>query len=183
MKHAINLSIFLILAITAWWSITTDYSNTQQLQEDENKVYAEIFMNEFEMTAMNKNGKPHYILNGLHLQRYSNSDNSEIKQPVFQLLQENKQWKVSANKALINDKNETLQLIDNVVMQQQNTESGITIRTQNLSINTHTQITQTQAPVDITQGKSRIKSNGMIFNNITSELEFSSNVNGYYLPL
>ncbi|MCK4675907.1 MAG: LPS export ABC transporter periplasmic protein LptC [Gammaproteobacteria bacterium] len=183
MKHAINLSIFLILAITAWWSITADYNNTRQLQQDENKVYAEIFMNEFEMTAMNENGKPHYILNGLHLQRYSNSDNTEIKQPVFQLLQENKQWKVSANKALINDKNETLQLIDNVVMQQQNTESAITIRTQNLSINTNTQITQTQAPVDITRGKSRIKSNGMIFNNITSELELSSNVTGYYLPL
>ncbi len=182
MNHAINLSIFLVLAIIAWWSITTDYNNTRRLQQPTNKVYAEVFMNQFEMTAMNKNGSPDYILNGSHLQRYSDSDNTEIKQPVFQLLQENRQWKVSANKALINDKNETIQLIDNVVMQQQNVEPAITIRAQNLLINTSTQITQTQAPVDITQGKSRIKSNGMVFNNISSELELSPSVNGYYLP-
>ncbi|NOQ68626.1 MAG: LPS export ABC transporter periplasmic protein LptC [Gammaproteobacteria bacterium] len=182
MKHAINLSIFLVLAIIAWWSITTDYNNTHQLQQVTSKDYAEIFMNQFEMTVMGENGKPDYILNGLHLQRYSDSDDTEIKQPVFQLLQENNQWKVSADKALINDKNETLQLIDNVVMQQQNVKPAVTIRTQHLLINTNTQITQTQAQVDITQGKSRLKSNGMIFNNITSELELTSNVNGYYLP-
>jgi len=182
MKHITSLSIFLVLAIIAWWSITTDYNNTHQLQQATDKVYAEMFMNQFQMTAINENGKPDYILNGLHLQRYSDSDNTEIKQPVFQLLQENKQWTVSADKALINDRNETLQLIDNVIMQQQNIEPAVTIRTQNLLINTSTQITQTQAPVEITRGKSRIKSNGMIFNNITSELELSSNVNGYYLP-
>ena len=75
-----------------------------------------------------------------------------------------------------------IQLKDNVLMQQQNIEPAVTIRAQNMLINTKTQITQTQAAVDITHGKSRIKSNGMIFNNITSELELTSNVNGHYLP-
>jgi LPS export ABC transporter protein LptC len=67
-------------------------------------------------------------------------------------------------------------------MQQKNIEPAITIHTQNLLINTNTQISETQSPVEITQGKSRIKSNGMIFNNVTSELELLSSVNGYYLP-
>jgi len=182
MKRIVSLSIFLVLAIIVWWSITTDYSTTDQLQQAKNQQYIEVFMDQFEMTAMDENGKPDYILNGMHLQRFNGSDNAEIKQPVLQLLRKNRQWKVSADKAIINDSNETLKLINNVVMQQQNIEPAVTIRTQNLLINASTQITQTRAQVDITQGNSRLKSKGMIFNNITSELELSSNVNGYYLP-
>ena len=67
-------------------------------------------------------------------------------------------------------------------MQQKNIEPAITIHAQNLLIYTDTQISETQSPVEITRGKSHIKSNGMIFNNITSELELLSSVNGYYLP-
>ncbi len=107
MNQVLNISIFLVLAFISLWSITTDYNKTNQLESPANKVYAEIFMDKFEMISMDEQGKPDYILTGLRLLRYSNSDNTEIKQPVFQLLQENKQWKVSADKALINDKNET----------------------------------------------------------------------------
>jgi lipopolysaccharide export system protein LptC len=182
MKHLVSLSIFLVLAIIVLWSITTDYDTDDQLQLVKSKRYVEIFMNEFEMTAMDKNGKPDYVLNGLHLQRFNNSDNTEIKQPVLQLLRKDRQWKVSAEKAILNHKKETLQLINNVVMQQQNIEPAVTIRTQNLLINAVTKIAKTRAHVDITQGKSRIQSKGMIYNSITSELELLSRVNGHYLP-
>ena len=67
-------------------------------------------------------------------------------------------------------------------MQQQDIEPITTIRTQTLTIHTKTQIVKTRAAVTVTQGNSELKSNGMVFNNITSQLELSSNVNGYYLP-
>jgi len=182
MKQIVSLSIFLVLAVIVLWSITGDYNTSNQLQPVKSKQYAEVFMNQFEMTAMDENGNPDYILNGSYLQRYNDSDDTEIQQPVLQLLRKKKQWKLSADKAILNDKNETLQLIDNVVMQQQNIEPAVTIRTQNLLINATTKIAQTKAQVDITQGKSRLQSKGMIYNDITSELELSSNVSGYYLP-
>lgn len=131
---------------------------------------------------MNENGSPNYILNGSYLQRYNDSDETEVQKPVFNLLQKNGQWKISADNAIINDKNETIQLNNNVIMQQQNIEPAITIRTQRLLINTKTQIAQTQTQVNITQGQSLLKAKGMIFNNLTSELELLSNVSGYYLP-
>lgn len=182
MKQIVSLSIFLVLAMIVLWSITSDYDTGDQFQPPTSKQYIEIFMNEFEMTAMDKNGHPDYILNGSHLQRYSNSDDTEIEQPVLQLLRNDNQWKVSAEKAYLNHKNETLRLVNNVIMQQQNIEPAVTIHTQNLLINTRTKIAETQAHVDINRGKSRIKSDGMVYNNLTSELELSSNVNGYYLP-
>ena len=126
--------------------------------------------------------KPDYILNGARLQRNKNSEITEVRLPVLQLIQKTGQWKVSADKALLNDDNETVRLISNVVMQQQNIEPAMTIRTQNLSINAALKTARTKADVDITQGKSRLQSRGMIYNNITNELKLLSNVNGYYLP-
>ncbi len=181
MKGPLSLIIFLFLAIIAWWSITEKHEE-EQLQQAKRKSYVEIFMNEFEITTMNENGSPNYILNGSYLQRYNDSDETEVQKPVFNLLQKNGQWKISADNAIINDKNETIQLNNNVIMQQQNIEPAITIRTQRLLINTKTQIAQTQTQVNITQGQSLLKAKGMIFNNLTSELELLSNVSGYYLP-
>jgi len=180
MKRIISFSIFIVIAIIAWWSVSED--NSDKLQQAKTSRYVEIFMNDFELTSMNENGTPNYIINGQHLEKYNDSDITHIQQPVFRLLQQNGQWKINADNAIIDNNQETVLLKDNVVMQQQNTEPATTIRTQSLLIHTKTQIAKTQALVNITQGQSSINSNGMIFNNITSELELSSNVNGYYLP-
>jgi len=182
MTRLISLIAFLIMTIIVWWSITNSYIEENEIQLAKSERYVEIFMNEFEMTAMDATGKSSYKLTGKHLERYNDSDNSIIEQPVFHILQADKQWVISADIALVNDHDETIQLKQNVVMQQKNFEPALTIRTQNMLIHTKTQIAQTKAQVDITQGNSHLKSIGMIYNNITSELELSSSVSGYYLP-
>ncbi len=183
MKRLISLVIFFTLAVIAWWSTTGNFADNNLFQPAKSNRYVEIFMNDFEMTAMNDSGTPAYTLNGKHLERYNDSDETRIEQPVFHLLDADKQWKVCADFALVNDKKNTIQLQNNVIMQQQNVEPAITIRTQKMLIHTKTQIAQTQAQVNITQGKSQLTSTGMIYNNITSELELLSSVSGFYLPL
>ncbi len=182
MKRLITLVVFIAVAIIAWWSTVANFDDDDLLQPAQSDRYVEIFMNDFEMTAMDVNGAPAYILNGKHLERYNDSEDTKIEQPVIQLLESGKQWVVSADSALVNDKQNTIQLNDNVIMQQQNIEPAITIRTQSMLIHTRTQIAETRAQVDITQGKSQLTSTGMIYNNITSELELSSSVSGFYLP-
>lgn len=181
MKRLISLIVFIAVAIIALWSTLVDFGDDERLQTLSDR-YVETFMNDFEMTAMNDNGEPAYILHGTHLERYSDSDETRIEQPVFQLLDADNQWRVSAEFALLNDKNNTLKLKNNVLMQQQNIEPAVTIRTQSMLIHTRTQIAQTQAKVELTQGKSQLTSDGMIYNNLTSELELNSNVSGFYLP-
>jgi len=182
MKGLISFSLFIVIAIIVWWTVTEDFSDSRRLQQVSDKPYIEVFMNTFELTAMNEKGMPNYKLTGTRLQRFNNTDNTEVELPVFHLLQNNSQWTISADNALLNNKNKTILLNENVLMQQQNIEPAVHIRTQTLLIHTDTQIAQTQARVNITQGQSQLESNGMIFNNITSELELSSNVNGYLLP-
>lgn len=182
MKGIISFGLFIVIAVIVWLAITQDLSDSRQLQQTSKKPYVDIFMNEFELTAMDESGAPSYILRGSHLQRFNNSDETEIKQPVFHLLKKGAQWKITADIAILNNKNKTIRLNKNVFMQQQNIEPAVSIRTQTLLVHIKTQIAQTQALINFTKGLSQMKSNGMIFNNITSELELLSNVNGYFLP-
>lgn len=182
MKRLISLAVFFAVAIIAWWSTTGNFGKDNLFQPKQSKRYIEVFMNDFEMTAMNDEGAPAYTLSGKHLERYNNSDKTRVEHPVFHLLDPDKQWVVRADFALINNKKNTIRLKNNVVMQQQDIEPAFIIRTQKMLIHTKTQIAQTRAQVDITQGKSQLTSTGMIYNNITSELELLSRVSGFYLP-
>jgi lipopolysaccharide export system protein LptC len=201
MKGIISLGVFIFLAIAAWWTITTYYNNDEQAQQTDEERFVVAYMNDFEMTAMDANGSPGYTLKGEYMERFNNSNETKIHRPIFQLLQPGKQWEISADSAIVNDKHETIQLSDNVVMRQQsnaanntNTESTdtentdskpkftITIRTPNLLIRMRKQIAETQSMVTVTQGNSKLSSDGMIFNNITNELELSSNVHGSIIP-
>jgi len=169
------------MSLVVWWSITRDY-NQQQLQPTEDRHYIELFMNQFEITRMDEQGVPAYRLHGEYLQRYNDAEETEIRQPVFYLLETGREWKVSADFALVNNRKNTIQLKDNVLMQQQNTEPALIMRTQKLLINTRKQTAQTDDIVDIEHGKSYLQARGMIFNNISNELQLKSQVRGYYLP-
>ena len=113
MKRLISLVVFVAVAIIAWWS-TKGYFGDEDMPLTQSKRYVEIFMNEFEMIAMNETGAPAYTLNGKHLERYNDSDDTRIEQPVINMLEAGKQWIVTADFALLNDKNNTIQLKDNV---------------------------------------------------------------------
>ena len=181
MKTALSVIISLILSVMVWWSIT-DLSDDTQIELETSKPYAEIYMNDFEITAMNEDGSPGYILSGKYMQKTNESDDIEIEHPVFMMKQQENHWKVRADSAIVNDKKETILLTDNIIMQQQDVDPAVTIRTSQLLIHTKTQVAQTRAHVDISNGISQIESDGMIYNNISSDLELSSNVSGYYVP-
>lgn len=181
MKPLISLVAFIAVAVIVWWT-TSGNLNNDSLQPSSDNRYLKAFMNNFEMVTMNEDGVPSYKLNGKRLKRYNNTDEAEIEFPVFHLLDTESPWVISADSALVNDKNNTVVLKNNVLMQQKNIEPAIAIRTQSLLIHTKTQVAQTQAQVTITQGKSQLTSNGMIYHHITSELELNANVSGFYLP-
>lgn len=181
MKRFVSIGLFLVMALAVWWSITRDYSQ-QRLRPAKDRHYIELFMNQFEITTMDDSGKPAYRLHGEHLQRYNDTNVTEVRQPVFYLLEEGKQWKVSADAALVNNRKHTIRLKNNVLMQQQNTEPALVIRTQKLLINTRQQLARTNDIVDIEHGKSYLQARGMVFNNISSKLQLKSQVKGYYLP-
>ena len=182
MKRSISLGLFIVMCIAVWWSITDDFIEGDKIQITKGKRYVELFMNGFVLTAMDETGRPSYRMNGTRMERYNNSDITEIQQPVLHLLEQENQWLISADIAQLNSKNDTIQLEKNVIMLQQNVEPAMTIRTQKMLIYNQTQIAKSKSPVNITQGISHIKSTGMIYNHKTNKLELTSRVRGEYLP-
>ena len=180
MKPGISLLLFLVISILVWWSITSDFGEQQDLF-DRDADYVEVFMNDFELTRMDELGQPRYTLQGDHLEKYKQKDITQITEPVLHILQEN-QWRLSANTALLDDTNETVEFIDDVVMQQLETEPAVTVHTQRIVIDTRSQVAQTDSPVKVIQGESEINSVGMIYNNRTNVLELLSRVQGYFQP-
>ena len=181
MKRSVSIGLFLLMALVVWWSITRDYSQ-QHLQAEKDEHYIELFMNRFELTRMTDNGRPAYRLKGEHLQRYNDAEETEIRRPEFYLLQAGRQWKISADSALLNNAENTIVLNDNVVMQQQAADPAMIMRTQKLLIHTKKQLAQTDEMVDIERGDSYLQARGMIYNNLSNELQLKSQVRGYYLP-
>lgn len=188
MKRIVSYSAVLVVAIAVWWSTTEDINDDRLTQQATGQHYIEVFMNDFHLTSMDENGKPDFTLQGANLQQFKDSTDTEIKSPIFYLLQQDNQWKISADNATLNNDEKTILLSNNVIMRQlitksQNIEPAAIIRTQSLLIDTKTKIAKTDAPVEITRGKSLMKSIGMVYNNDNNELELTSDVNGYYLPL
>jgi len=119
MKQLISLVLLFAVAVIAWWSTSGNFGEDNLFQAKPSKRYVKIFMNDFEMTAMNDDGVPAYRLKGTHLKRFNDSDDTRVEQPVFHLLDSQNQWIVHADLALLNDRKNTIQLENNVIMQQQ----------------------------------------------------------------
>jgi lipopolysaccharide export system protein LptC len=181
MKSLISILSFVLLAMIAWWSIIGDYDSALKDQSTAKPDYIEAFMNDFVITSMDEQGKPRYVIEGKYLEKRNNSDDTLVESPVFYLEHETP-WKVVADNAILNDDNEMLYLNKNVVMQQQNADPGIVIHTTSMTIDTRTQLAYTNAPVTIIQGSSKLDSVGFRFNNITSEMELTSDVHGHFFP-
>ena len=87
MKTAFSIILSLALFVMIWWSIT-DLGDDTEIVLETSKPYAEIYMNDFEITAMNEDGSPGYILSGKYLQKTNESDEIEIEYPVFMMRQQ-----------------------------------------------------------------------------------------------
>ena len=181
MKTLISGIVFIIAAIIVWWSITDRSAYNDHLQPVMKQPYLEIFMDNFKITALNSLGQVDYILSGKRIERYHNSENATAFLPVFKFLQQNNQWLITAKTAIINQKNNTIKLSNNVVMQQQNQPQAIKITSQTMLINTLTQTASTNSPIEFLNGQSKMQSTGMIFYHRKNVFELNRKVHGFYL--
>jgi LPS export ABC transporter protein LptC len=177
-KRSTFVTVSIIAAIGIWSAMIPE---EKVLITEKEPHFVDAYIRDFTMTAMNEDGKPDYTLKAELMEHYNDTGNSDIKQPVFNFIQEDGSWLVSAKRGNIDQTSTWVVLKEDVVMLQQDAENPVRIRTSQLRFNTKTQIADTDKPVDIDQGNSVLKSNGMIFNNTTGKLELLAGVNGTYV--
>jgi len=115
------------------------------------------------------------------MEHFNDSGEAEITQPVFNIKKNDSAWVISARRGKIDDNNIWVTLTEDVVMQQTNSDSPLLLKTSKMRFNTKTQIAHSDKRVDITQGALSLKSNGMVFDNKTGDLELLAGVNGIYV--
>ncbi len=147
----------------------------------EDPHYVDMYIKEFTLTSLNKNGQPDYILTADLMEHFADTGESDITKPVFNINKDDNAWVISANHGTIDNDNIWVTLNDDVVMLQKNADNPLKLRTRKMRFNTKTQIANSNQQIHITQGALSLKSNGMIFDNINNKLELLAGVNGIYV--
>lgn len=181
MKTLLGIAILVTIALVTWWSVSSRNNQDTTLVGNKNQPYLEVFINDFRIISINADGQTDYTLKGLHLERFNNSDDATISQPVIRLLQPGNQWLITADKAIINQKKNMITLNENVIMQQQNQPDALVISSSTMNINTAIQTAFTDSGVMIKQGISEMHARSMLFNNIENQLKLDTDVHGFYL--
>ena len=179
MKTQFTLLTLVIIAMMGVWSVLQAPDEAPAIAGDPH--FVDAYAIDFTMLSMNKDGQPYYTLTALLMEHYNDTGESEVTQPVFNMNREDKAWVISAKRGIIDDDNIWVTLNDDVVMLQKNADNPMQLKTSRMRFNTKTQIAESNKQVDITQGTLSLKSNGMIFNNLTGNLELLAGVNGIYV--
>jgi LPS export ABC transporter protein LptC len=180
-KRLLTLSIIVFIALAFWGLQNFDEQKDNTASNEVDSHFVDLFMHDFTLTAMNENGNPGYTLQASYFEHYNDGSNSLIEKPVIHLLQDSNSWVITAKSGEIDKDNNLIILHDDVLMQQQQTDTPVQIETSQLKINTTSQIARSDQPVNIVQGKLKLKSKGLILNNSTGVFELLASVKGNYV--
>lgn len=179
MKTQFTLVTLIIIALIGVWSVMEDPE--EALVEVKDTHFVDAYAKDFTMFSMNEQGQPYYTLTAELMEHFNDTGESDITLPVFNFSKDDKEWVISAKRGKIDKDNIWVTLNDDVVMLQKNSDNPLQLKTSKMRFNTRTQTARSDNKVDITQGKLSLKSNGMIFHNITGNLELLAGVNGIYV--
>lgn len=181
MKRLVSLSIVIIAALIFWGSKIWETKQVISTLESSDPHYVDVFIHDFTITAMDESGQPNYILKANRLEHYSDSEYAVIEQPVIQLTQGGHHWMISAKAGEIDDINQLIMLRGAVVLEQQDNQQPVRLETEQLDIDVLQKIASSPLTVTIFQQKFTLKSEGMILNNASGQLELLNSVEGNYV--
>lgn len=179
MKKQFTLITLIIIALIGIWSVLEAPDEAPVVIK--NPHFVDAYARDFTMLSLNKDGHPYYRLTAKLMEHFNDSGESEITQPVFNIDKDDSAWMISANNGNIDNDNTWVTLSNDVVMLQKNSDAPLQLKTSKMRFNTKTQIAHSDKRVVITQGALSLKSNGMVFNNKTGDLELLAGVNGIYV--
>jgi len=178
-KTQFTFLTLIIIALMGIWSVMEAPDEAPAVVKDPH--FVDAYARDFTMLSMNKDGQPYYTLTADLMEHFNDSGEAEITQPVFNIDKDDNAWIISARRGVIDDDNTWVTLNEDVVMLQNNSDNPLQLKTSKMRFNTKTQIAHSDKRVDITQGALSLKSNGMVYNNKTGDLELLAGVNGIYV--
>ena len=181
MKRTISLIIISALALLSWW-FQDIWKEAPIIKPDKDEHFPDFFMENFTITSMDIKGQPNYILRATKMLHYADDDSSELERPRIQFLSEKGDWTITAEHALILENTKQIQLKTNVQLSRNASaqQTPMTIDTEYLSINTETEIAETESLAQVSSKGLSMTSKGLVYDGRNGILKLVSEVKGIY---
>ena len=148
-----------VVALGSFWLLEVMNKNAQDINASKNVNEPDYFITNFSLVRMDLTGKPSYIVSGTKLTHYPADDSSDIDQPfVRKLTPDMPPMNMNAELAHIDQNNTRLQLHRKVVVDRVASPKAqnLTLKTEALTVYPDEERMETDVPVDILTGASRI---------------------------
>ena len=177
MKALLAIIIVALLAVSLWRS---GDKSPGILPEAATPEVLQAYMNDFHMLAMDEQGKPALEMTADTMKQYSNRKLAELENPQITMRDASQQWRIVSQQGLVDSKQQTVALHNQVVLQQTSADSGrkLEIRTRSLNIDVDQQRARTDDAVTIIVDEAELRSQGMILDNRNGTLQLLADVQG-----
>ncbi|MFW2371528.1 MAG: LPS export ABC transporter periplasmic protein LptC [Gammaproteobacteria bacterium] len=181
MKRTISLIIISALALLSWW-FQDIWKEAPIIQPKKDQHFPDYFMENFTLTNMDISGRPSYILRAIKMLHYADDNSSELEQPRIQFLSDKGDWTITAEHALILEDSQQIQLKNNVQLRRNASalQPPMAIDTDYLSINTETEIAETEFLAQVSSKGLTMTSKGLVYDSRNGILKLVSEVKGVY---
>lgn len=151
-----------IIAVAIGWIYQTQYNADEPQSTLEIPLDIDYYLAQFTHQTMTESGTLNYELRSPYLQHFKRDDISQIDTPTIDIYRNNQHWKVSAKTAKMYHQENSLNLVDNVLMQRQSGQF-MQLNTQFLRFEADNNLVTGEQGVTITRKHSRIDADKAIF--------------------
>ncbi|MDE2233991.1 MAG: LPS export ABC transporter periplasmic protein LptC [Gammaproteobacteria bacterium] len=184
-----NLRIWLLVIILAlsaagtWWLLR--HVTPPVIQKSPPVSHApDYYFTDATVTMLNEEGKPKAIMTALRILHHPDNDSVEVFTPRVEYFVAGEQpWHLQADHALMPAGGKLVELNGHVVIRHAGNRDGqpLVIHTDQMNLYLNTYIATSAAPVEITQGTSRMSGVGMHANLKENRLQLETEARGYYV--
>lgn len=177
-SRALTVLVLAVVGVGSWWWLK---EQREQREAGVAQRHPDSYFVALDVVRHDERGNPELQLNAEYAEHFENEPWIHLRHFDATGLTAESDWRLRADAGRLSDDGVHLNAQGNVVLgRAANAVGDMTLRTEQLSINTDTQIAETRAPVTISQGNSRISGRGLWASLDDDRVRLESEVRAHY---
>lgn len=183
-RFAVTMALMIALTLGSFWVLEVMRRSSSDYVPKEARSEPDFYVENFSYIKLSKTSNARYHISGSRLTHNPLDDSYDIQLPVINNDGNGNEAPITvrAERGRVDSDNTKVHLYENVRLDRPATKrSGpLQVRSEYMLVLPDDDVVQTDKPVEITMGQSKLNGTGMFANNATRELRLSSNVHGTY---
>ncbi|MCW8919223.1 MAG: LPS export ABC transporter periplasmic protein LptC [Gammaproteobacteria bacterium] len=180
-KNLLIAAFALLLVLLGNWLAEQGVKRVDKALAPEPLVQRDYYLNDVTITELDEQGQPQHRLQARQLNHFSATEQTELQQPDLEIFEKNKViWHVMADHGRLDQLHDEVLLQGKVRLTQSGVQAPLRLTTPALRIQPKRGRAETDQPVTLTQGNSRVRAVGMQLEQPEQRLLLLSQVRGRY---